>query len=403
MAVCLLMHLWLSHCYREQAPSHSLISIYQVDISPRLTRRPAGLATLHSLRSASVVLRGAEGQKPKQGAAALKPTGIASVDRGPNVGGGLPPMAVCQLMHLCLSHCYREQAASHSLISIHQVDISPRLTRRPAGLPTLQSLRSASVVLRGAEDQKPRQGAAALGPTGIAFVDRGSNVGGGLPPMAVCLLMHLWLSHCYREQAPSHSLISIYQVDISPRLTRRPAGLATLHSLRSASVVLRGAEGQKPKQGAAALKPTGIASVDRGPNVGGGLPPMAVCQLMHLCLSHCYREQAASHSLISMHQVDISPRLTRRPAGLATLHSLRSASVVLRGAEDQKPRQGAAALEPTGIAIVDRGSNVGGGLPPMAVCQLMPLWLSHCYREQAPSHSLISMYQVDISLLLICF
>ncbi|KJZ61984.1 hypothetical protein, partial [Pseudomonas marginalis] len=90
---------------------------------------------------------------------------------------------------------------------------------------------------------------------------------------------------------------------------------------------------------------------------------------------------------------------------LPTLQSLRSASVVLRGAEDQKPKpkQGAAALEPTGIAIVDRGSNVGGGLLPMAVYQLMQIWLSHCYREQAPSHSLISIHQVDISLLLICF
>ncbi|MGY2257401.1 hypothetical protein, partial [Pseudomonas reactans] len=48
-------------------------------------------------------------------------------------------------------------------------------TRRPAGLPTLQSLRSASVVLRGAEDQKPKpkpkqkQSAAALEPTGIVW------------------------------------------------------------------------------------------------------------------------------------------------------------------------------------------------------------------------------------------
>jgi len=39
----------------------------------------------------------------------------------------------------------------------------------------------------------------------------------------------------------------------------------------------------------------------------------------------------------------------------------------------------------------------------MAVCQLMQIWLSHCYRGQAPSHSLISKHQVDISLLLICF
>ena len=39
-------------------------------------------------------------------------------------------------------------------------------------------------------------------------------------------------------------------------------------------------------------------------------------------------------------------------------------------------------------------SNVGGGLLPIAVCQLIHLQLPHCYRGQAPSHSLISMYQV---------
>jgi len=63
----------------------------------------------------------------------------------------------------------------------------------------------------------------------------------------------------------------------------------------------------------------------------------------------------------------------------------------------------AAALKPTGVASVDRGPNVGGGLLSIAVCQLMHLWLPHRYREQAPSHSLISIHQADISLLLICF
>ncbi|SFV13098.1 hypothetical protein SAMN05428951_12041 [Pseudomonas sp. OV546] len=37
----------------------------------------------------------------------------------------------------------------------------------------------------------------------------------------------------------------------------------------------------------------------------------------------------------------------------------------------------------------------------MAVGQSQMHELTHCYREQAPSHSLISMHQVDISLLLI--
>ncbi len=34
--------------------------------------------------------------------------------------------------------------------------------------------------------------------------------------MAVCQLMHLWLFHRHREQAPSHSLISIHQVTDIP-------------------------------------------------------------------------------------------------------------------------------------------------------------------------------------------
>ncbi|PLR61502.1 hypothetical protein QCBJ_23730 [Pseudomonas sp. QC2] len=33
----------------------------------------------------------------------------------------------------------------------------------------------------------------------------------------------------------------------------------------------------------------------------------------------------------------------------------------------------------------------------------MHLWLSHCHRGQAPSHSLNCIHQVDISLLLPCF
>ncbi|CAD0265584.1 hypothetical protein DENIT_60406 [Pseudomonas veronii] len=29
---------------------------------------------------------------------------------------------------------------------------------------------------------------------------------------------------------------------------------------------------------------------------------------------------------------------------------------------------------------------MGGGLPPMAVCQPIHAWLIHCHRGQAPSH-----------------
>ncbi len=39
----------------------------------------------------------------------------------------------------------------------------------------------------------------------------------------------------------------------------------------------------------------------------------------------------------------------------------------------------------------------------MAVGQLQIFSLTHRHREQAPSHILISMYQIGISLLLLCF
>ena len=35
-------------------------------------------------------------------------------------------------------------------------------------------------------------------------------------------------------------------------------------------------------------------------------------------------------------------------------------------------------------------SNVAGGLPPIAVCQLIQLALNHRHRGQAPSHILIT-------------
>jgi len=36
--------------------------------------------------------------------------------------------------------------------------------------------------------------------------------------------------------------------------------------------------------------------------------------------------------------------------------------------------------------------NVGGGLPPMRVCQLHMNQLTHRYRGQAPSHILTAFY-----------
>ena len=86
-------------------------------------------------------------------------------------------------------------------------------------------------------------------------------------PMRECQLMHLWLTHCNREQAPSHIWICIYQVD-----------LGLLFALAFS-----------------ALEPTGVGLVYSVKNVGGGLPPMRECQLMHRWLTHCNREQAPSH------------------------------------------------------------------------------------------------------------
>ncbi|CRN01790.1 hypothetical protein [Pseudomonas sp. 34 E 7] len=41
--------------------------------------------------------------------------------------------------------------------------------------------------------------------------------------------------------------------------------------------------------------------------------------------------------------------------------------------------------------------NVGGGLPPMAVCQLQISWLTHRYRGQAPSHIFLPRQAVTAS------
>ncbi|BDB20190.1 hypothetical protein cym2001_35550 [Pseudomonas sp. CYM-20-01] len=57
------------------------------------------------------------------------------------------------------------------------------------------------------------------------------------------------------------------------------------------------------------------------------------------------------------------------------------------------------------LALADRivwavlGQSVGGGLPPMAVGQSLMSWLTHRHRGQAPSHSLIFMYQLKGGLL----
>jgi hypothetical protein len=65
------------------------------------------------------------------------------------------------------------------------------------------------------------------------------------------------------------------------------------------------------------------------------------------------------------------------------------ASVVDGAIPDQK--QGRGGLR------ADRIPNVGGGLLPIAVVQLQLCWLTYRHREQAPSHSLISIDQTDRS------
>ncbi|SFI26586.1 hypothetical protein SAMN03159342_02897 [Pseudomonas sp. NFPP04] len=92
-------------------------------------------------------------------------------------------------------------------------------------------------------------------------------------------------------------------------------------------------------------------------------------------------------------------RLTRRPAGLPTDSSLRSASVFDGAIPDQKQERGG--LRADRIVWPVLGQSVGGGLPPMAVGQSLMSWLTHRHRGQAPSHSLISIHQLDIRLLLI--
>ncbi|AZE66787.1 hypothetical protein C4K01_2592 [Pseudomonas synxantha] len=43
-------------------------------------------------------------------------------------------------------------------------------------------------------------------------------------------------------------------------------------------------------------------------------------------------------------------------------------------------------IEDKRLKVADPGLNVGGGLLPIAVCQLAHLFLADRYREQAPSH-----------------
>ncbi|AZE89346.1 hypothetical protein C4J97_2645 [Pseudomonas orientalis] len=91
---------------------------------------------------------------------------------------------------------------------------------------------------------------AAAQPTVIQLMRCDPNVGGGLPPMAACQPLMLWLMYRYRGQAPSHGKL---------RYGSGPVALQL-----------------------AASQPTVIQLMRCDPNVGGGLPPMAECQPMML-------------------------------------------------------------------------------------------------------------------------
>ncbi len=210
------------------------------------------------------------------------------------------PMRECQLMHLWLNYCHREQAPSHIWNCIYQVDL---------GLLLLWLLQSSS---------RPE----------LSLVY--SAKCGGLLPMRECQLMHLWLTHCHREQAPSHIWKCIYQVDL---------GLLLLWLLQSSS---------RPE-----------LSLVYSVKCGRGLAPDEGVSV-DTSVAELLQSGASPLPHLELH---ISGR-SRSAFALAF-----------------------SALEPTGVGLVYSVKNVGGGLLPMRECQLMHLWLTHCHREQAPSHS----------------
>ncbi len=130
-----------------------------------------------------------------------------------------------------------------------------------------------------------------------------------------------------------------------------------------------------------------------GSNVGGGLPPIAVWQSQMHWLTHRYREQAPSHILTAVNR-----RNSGRVQGRQASYNPRFCSTPLRpavrpqgckGQIKNTAKRGGLTAGLIGEAVL--GSNVGGGLLPIAVGQLQMHWLTHRYREQVPSHILTAV------------
>ncbi len=91
-----------------------------------------------------------------------------------------------------------------------------------------------------------------------------------------CQLTHVLLTGRHRGQAPSHTLSRFFQLMLG-----KPFGLACRERCGSA-----------PYDPAQAMQS----------KVGGGLPPMWECQLMHVLLTRRHRGQAPSHMLCGFFQ-----------------------------------------------------------------------------------------------------
>ncbi len=153
-------HVLLTGRHRGQAPSHSLSEFLQLMLGKLF-----GLACRELCGSASYYPAQAMQSK---------------------VGGGLPPMWECQLTHVLLTGRHRGQAPSHSLSRFFQLMLGKLF-----GLACRE--------LRGSAPYDPAQAMQ-------------SKVGGGLPPMWECQLMHVLLTGRHRGQAPSHSLSEFLQL-----------------------------------------------------------------------------------------------------------------------------------------------------------------------------------------------
>src|SRR5450830_616 len=282
MAVDQIQLYWLTHCYREQAPSH-------IDRVLAVEGRVAPVAIADWSNSHTF-------------------TPLLKCKPNPTVGGGLPPMAVDQIQTYWLIHCYREQAPSHidrvlavegRVASVAVADeanshtFTPLLKCKPnptvgGGLPPMAVDQIQTYWLTHCyREQAPSHIDRVLAVEGrvapVAIADWSNShtftpllkckpnptVGGGLPPMAVDQIQTYWLIHCYREQAPSH-------IDRVLAVEGRVASVAVADEANSHTF-------------------TPLLKCKPPPTLGGGLPSMAVDQIQTYWLTHCYRGQAPSH------------------------------------------------------------------------------------------------------------